>query len=168
MNRKSGFTAAEVFMMLLLLAAVSAIIITPVHRLVEQLNVRPLEVVVLSAVRDAHFESRSRNTGVFLFHLAESNVLRIAAQDGVTLADFPYAHAEDQEGPEILFYRILPEDPQRVDFAFEREDDPVETIFFHPSGVSTPFEIHLREARKRIRLVMDPFSSHPIEREEER
>ncbi len=167
MNPKSGFTVAEVFMVLLLMVAVASIMITPVHRLVEQLNVRPLEVIVLSAVRDAHHEARSRNTGVFLINISESNALRIASQDGITLAEYAYGNEESAQAFDVRFYRVLPEDPERAGNVFEWEDEPTEIILFHPSGVSTPFAIRLREARKEMQLIMDPFSSYPIQREED-
>ena len=167
MKPQAGFTVAEVFMVLLLLVAVAAILVTPVQRLVEQLNVRPLETVVLSAVRDAHYLARTRNEGVFLMHEGESNVLRIAAQDGVVLADIPYASGDGEHSTRIRFYRLLPEDPERTEAAFEWEDDPVETILFHPGGVSIPFGLHLEQGGADTRLIIDPFSSQIIRREEE-
>ena len=168
MKRSSaGFTVAEVVMVLLLMAAVAAVLVAPVQRLVEQLNVRPLETVVLTAVRDAHYLSRTRNESVFLMHVGDSNLLRIVSRDGVTLTDIPYATNDGETAARIRFYRVLPEDPERTGEAFEWEDDPVETILFHPVGVSVPFAIHMEQAGRSDRLIMDPFSSHILRREEE-
>ncbi len=166
MKRNAGFTVAEVLMTLLLLVAVGAVLVVPAQRLAEQLNGRPLETVVLSAVRDAHDLARSRNEGVFLVNVAESNGLRIAAMDGVVLADISYASDDERQSAEILFHRLLPEDPERTEEDFKWEEQPVETILFSPLGVSPPFAIHLSQAGATRSLVMDPFSSEVLRRED--
>lgn len=166
MCRKSGFSVAEVLMALLLLVAVSAVLVVPAQRLTEHLHVRPLESVVLDAVRDAHDFARTRNEGVYLMHVAESNMLRIASQDGLVLADMAYAGGDDDAATDIRFHRLLPEEPARTGEVFKWEDQPAETILFAPSGVSVPFAIHLAQAGKTRRLMMDPFSNYVLEREE--
>lgn len=166
MCRKSGFTVAEILMALLLLVAVSAVLVVPAQRLTEHLHVRPLESVVLAAVRDAHDFARTRNEWVFLMHVAESNMLRIAAQDGLVLADIAYAGDGGDGATEIRFHRLLPEEPARIGEVFKWEEQPVETILFAPSGVSVPFAIHLAQAGVTRRLMMDPFSNYVLAREE--
>lgn len=153
-------------MTLLLLVAVGAVLVVPAQRMAEQLSVRPLETVVIAAVRDAHYLARSRNEGVFLMHVVESNMLRIAAQDGVVLAEIAYAASDGDRSTDIRFHRLLPEDPERIGEDFKWEDQPVDTILFSPSGVSVPFAIHLAQAGKSRCLVMDPFSSDVLKREE--
>jgi hypothetical protein len=166
MNRKNGFTVAEILLVLLLLVAVGAVLVVPVQHLAGQLAVRPLETVVLAAVRDAHYLARSRNESIFLVNVSESNVLRIAAQDGLVLADIAYASADGERATGIRFHRVLPEDPDRTGEDFTLDEQPVETILFNPCGVSVPFAIHLAEGGTPRLLVMDPFSSDVLRREE--
>lgn len=167
MSRKCGFTAAEVFMALFLLVAVASIVIVPVQRLMGQLDVRPMEVLVLAAVRDAHYAARSSSDPVIMVHIAESNLLRIATDSGITLSEYPYASVEGAKDVEVRFHRVLPGDPERAIGSYEWETEPIFTVPFHPSGVSVPFAMHVREAGKVLRLVLDPFSGVALEREED-
>lgn len=159
---KKGFTVVEVFLVITMLAIVVALMIVPVHRLVENIHVRPVEETLLSAVRRAHMQARQRNEPVVLYHMAESNVLGLATAEGELLEKIPVG-APDVDSNPVAFFRILPEDPKNQSVAYENEEESVESIVFHPSGVATPFSIELLDAD--IRLVIDPFSSEPLLRE---
>ncbi len=167
--RKAGFTVAEVFMVITLLAVVAGLMVVPVQRIVESLQTRPLEEVVLSAVREAHAQARIRNVAVVLGHPAESNLLQLHARDGTLLREIEIdAPAATGPGAKLItFYPILPEDPEREDPAYESAEDEVEAVVFHPSGASMPFCVEFGEGKGRVRLVVDPFSSAPVVREDE-
>lgn len=159
---KKGFTVVEVFLVITLLAIVVGLMVVPVHQLVENIHVRPLEETVLSAVRRAHMQARQLNEPVVLYHMAESNVLGLATAEGELLEEISVGVPDEESNP-FAFYRIIPEDPQNDSMAYENEDESVDSIVFHPSGVATPFAIELLHAD--IRLVIDPFSSEPLLRE---
>lgn len=164
--RQDGFTVVEVFLVITLMAIVATLMIVPVHQLAENMHVRPLEETVLSVIRKAHLEARQRNEPVVLQYSVESNLLELTTADGVLLEEIDLRAASGERAAEPLrFYRILAEDPKNESIAYESENDPVESIVFHPAGASTPFIIELSE--KDIRLIMDPFSSEPLLREVE-
>lgn len=164
--RQDGFTVVEVFLVITLMAIVATLMIVPVQQLAENLHVRPLEETVLSVIRNAHMVARKRNEPVVLHYSGESNLLELTTFDGVVLEEIDLQISSGEGETEIIqFYRILAEDPKNESIAYESEDEPVESIVFHPAGASTPFAIELSE--KDLRLVMDPFSSEPLLREVE-
>lgn len=164
-----GFTVVEVFMVITLLAIVVGLMVAPIHRIMDSLHTRPLEEVVLSVVRDAHLQARQRKESVVLGYQAASNCLQLCTRDGILLKNFALELPPDvDEGtPMLVFYRLLPEDPEADEAAYEAEDEPVESIIFHSSGASTPFSATLMDRKNTVRLVLDPFSSEPVLREEE-
>ncbi|VGO14265.1 hypothetical protein PDESU_02824 [Pontiella desulfatans] len=168
-SHKTGFTVVEVFLVITLLAIVAALMVVPVQRLVEAMHVRPLGEVLLSTVRKAHMEARQRNETVFMSYYGESNVLELSTSDGTFLGQVVLAPQADGDGQEALleFYRLVPEDPEADANAYEPEEEPVDSIAFHPSGASTPFSVGLLDSKDSVRLVMDPFSSEPVLREDE-
>lgn len=167
--RTRGFTVVEVFMVITLLAIVVGLMVTPIHRILEAVHTRPLEEVVLSAVRDAHMLARQRNESVVMGYQAASNCLQVCTRDGILLKNIEIDLPPDtDEGtPMLAFYRLLPEDPEADEAAYESEDEPVESIIFHPSGASIPFSVDVMDRKNTVRLVLDPFSSEPVLREEE-
>jgi hypothetical protein len=164
--RTGGFTVVEVFMVVTLLAIVVGLMVVPAHRLIESLHVRPLEEVVLSAVRQAHLQARQRGEPVLLDYQSISNRLRICTLDGIFLEEVAL-EPTDNDTPVLVFHRLLPEDPERDEPAFEPEDDPAHAIVFDPCWASAPFAVEVMDRKNILRLVMDPFSSEPVLREEE-
>jgi type II secretory pathway pseudopilin PulG len=167
--RTSGFTVVEVFMVVTLLAIVAGLMVTPIHGILESFHVRPLEEVALSTVRKAHMQARLRNETVILSYLSTSNCFQLCTRDGIFLEEILIDRPAGTDTDEALvaFYRLLPEDPERNEPAYEQEEEPTGSIPFHPCGASTPFAITLKDRKNLVRLVLDPFSSEPVLREEE-
>ncbi|MEA2067849.1 MAG: hypothetical protein U9P12_01500 [Verrucomicrobiota bacterium] len=167
--RKYGFTVVEVFMVITLLAIVTGLMVVPVQRLMDAIHVRPLEEVFLSTVRKAHIQARQRNVSVVLSYQSESNRLQLCTLDGVFIEEVavePSPGADEDESM-LELYRLLPEDPEGEESAYESEDEPAGAITFHPGGASTPFAVDFKNGGNWVRLVLDPFSSEPVLREVE-
>lgn len=156
-------------MVITLLALLAGLMVVPIQQLVRAIQVRPLEDVFLSTVRKAHILARQRNEPIVLGYNAASNLLQLSSQDGIPLEKIALERPDDTEDDEPLmeFRRILPEDPETTEFAYESADDPVSSIVFHPSGASMPFEVDFKTHGNPDRLVLDPFSSEPLLSEEE-
>jgi Tfp pilus assembly protein FimT len=165
-TRHNGFTAVEVFLVLTMLALVVGLMVVPAYRLLDAFKVRPLETTILSTIRQAHRLSRSENCAVILNYQSTSNRFQLCTQEGYVLGTVTlHAQANEQdEGPEIAFYRLLPEDPKGDGYVYEREDEPVPTVAFYPYGVSTPFAVQFTDGADDTCLIMDPCSGKPVMR----
>lgn len=148
--------------MITLLAIIASLMVVPVQNLLEAVQSRPLPDVVLSVVRKAHIEARQRNETVLLLYHGASNVLELCTEEGVLIEQVPLVHSSDMQEDAIQIYRLLPEDPEGDTIAYENEEVAAEQVFFHPSGVSTPFSVDFVLSPKPLRLVIDPFSSEPV------
>ncbi len=156
-------------MVITLLALVAGLVVVPVQRLLDAFRVRPLEEVFLSTVRKAHLQARQRNAPVVLSYQSASNRLQLCTLDGIFIEEVAVVPPPgvDTDTSLLEFHRLLPDDPESDEPAYEPEEDPAEAIIFHPAGASTPFSVDLTEGENHIRLVLDPFSSEPILRKDE-
>jgi hypothetical protein len=162
---KSGFTAVEVFLVLTMLAIVVGILVVPAFQLSASLMRRPVDVNILSSVRKAHMYARMRNEPILMRYHSASNAFQLCSQDGVELETVIIEEINEETGAsatELLFYRILPEDPKSETFAFELEEEPVEKIIFYPNGSSIPFAIQFYVGGDEHFLILDAFSSRPV------
>ena len=167
--RNSGFTVVEVFLVITLLAIVAALMVVPVQRLVESMQVRPLAQVVQSTVRKAHLEARQRNETVLLVFHSKSNILELCTADGIFIDRVLLLPSDGgaEADPVLELYRLVPEDPEGEEVAYENEEEAVETVVFHPAGAATPFAVNFTAGADPMRLVMDPFSGEAVLREAE-
>lgn len=167
--RRLGFTVVEVFLVITLLAIVTALMVVPVQRLAEAMQVRPLAEVVQSSIRRAHVEARQRNETVLLMYHSKSNVLELCTTGGTFIERIPLLASSvgGEQEPVLEVYRLVPEDPEGEAAAYDSEDEESDTIVFHPAGASTPVAIHILAGAEPVRLVMDPFSGEALFREVE-
>jgi hypothetical protein len=153
---KDGFTVAEVFMVLLLLAAVTALVLANFFSFEGALEKRPARDQLRLAVAEGHRLARTHKQDVILRYDADAAALVLSDPLGKELARRNFPPGTEAE---VHFYRILPESQFEEEPSFELEEDPVEQLRFMSYGASVPFviEFNLGDASEHLRF--DAFSS---------
>lgn len=160
MRCRQGFTLAELFLALALLALLFSLAIVHFDRIRGVIGKVPAEDQIRQLLSQGHQHARSTGKPVYLNFAAEEAALRLNDESGNLLRELPLGDPESND-LQVHFFRTLPEQKLDGESIYEIEEQPVDYLLFHPSGVTPPVEIHLNSVRQQVVIPLDPFSSAP-------
>ncbi len=161
MIQHRGFSLAELFLSLGLIAALATLGIVYSHRISERIGHRPAEDSLRQLVYSAHSHAGSSGAPTFLSFNNETATAEVHDSKGTLIDSLALAPDGATADYQMRFYRILPETKTEGEAIYEIEETPVPYILFHPSGPAVPTEIHLSSPRAQQVITIDPFSSSP-------
>ena len=156
-----GFSLAELFLSLGLIAALATLGIVYAHRISETIGHRPAEDSLRQLVTSAHSAAGNSGAPTFLSFNSATATAEVHDSHGILLDSVALSPDGTSADYQIRFYRILPEAKAEGEAIYEIEETPIPYILFHPSGPSVPAEIHLSSPRTQQVITIDPFCSSP-------
>jgi len=181
---RSGLTLFEILVVLALMAVVAGLVTLNFDRLIAAAEAPPIERVLARSIQEARIRAANGGHPVYLSFDAERGAFTLversqpaesalsdaeqlgpsdpAAMSSETVLErFP---CEAARGLGVEFYPRL----SSPNFNARAEDfarDPVPSLVFHPSGVSTPARVVIRQSgTEALTFELDPMSSGPLPR----
>lgn len=161
MSPHRGFSLAEIFLSLGLLAALATLAIVYAHRISDRIGHRPTEDALRQLISNAHSTAARTGAPAFLSFNSETAAAEAHDSRGNLIDSVALAPDGATADYQMRFYRILPETKTEGEMIYELEESPVPFVTFHPSGPAVPVEIHLSSPRASQIITIDPFSSSP-------
>lgn len=161
MTPHRGFSLAEIFLSLGLLAGLATLAIVYTHRISERIGHRPAEDTLRQLISSAHSTAGKTGSPVFLSYNSETGSAEAHDSRGNLIDSVALAPDGATADYQMRFYRILPETKTEGEPIYELEETPVPYVIIHPSGPSVPVEIHLSSPQDVQVITLDPFSSSP-------
>lgn len=174
--RSGGFTLLEVLSVMAVLAIIAGIITLNFDRLIAAAEFKPLDRVLLETIQEARIQAATEGYPVYLSYEPETEKFALTTRQRPEVAadtdDFltitePKVNRygfRDSDGVQVLFYPKISKSTELSAGDADFSRDPVPALAFHPSGVSTPARIVIRQdGADDLEFVLDPMSSGPLE-----
>lgn len=161
MTPHRGFSLAEIFLSLGLLAALATLAIVHTFRISEHIGDRPADDALRQLIEEAHSTAARTGAPVFFSFNSESAAAEVHDSRGTRIGSVSLAPDGAAAEYQLRIYRILPETKTEGEAVYETEEAPVPYVTILPNGPAVPFEIHLSSPRINQVITVDPFSSSP-------
>lgn len=176
-SARLAFSLFEVLVVMAFLAIIGGIVTLNFDKLLPAVEHKPLDRVFIQTLQDARILAATSGNEVMLSFdpQAEAFVLKERLRSAPVTNEEEDEDAFDAPQPgvygfdkadetEVLFYKRL---AQKSGFGSSRDEystESVKYLLFHPSGVSTPARVVIRQpGLDDIEVELDAFSSGPIE-----
>ena len=166
-----GFSLIEMVLIFALLGVATVMTVISFDGLSESGDSEPPERTALHAIRKARIAAINEQAWTYLSWNKETRAFDISTLESGVVESIEVQRSVpiEQDNLEIRFRSVPPEFEGNAPFAFRQSEDvELERVTFSPQRVSTPFILEVEDGDIEYSRTIDPFSSLPIEPEEER
>jgi len=184
----------EVLLTLALILILGSLVVYNVGNLHRMRDERPLEEVLLNAVREARYQAAFNKEVCWLSYDVETSTFRISIDSQAPIPALPSERSaftatveeeeqpmpalatlevfvrEEEESPKVEFLAVPPGKGFDGGPDDEPEDFKLTRVPFDPAGFSVPFTVKLDFPQEELRktVAFDPFSNHVLDPEDVR
>lgn len=169
-DRQSGFSLIEIVLVFALIGVATAMTIVSFDMLGGSGESQPPERTAFEAIRNARMTAIQEQAWTYLSWDKASRAFEISTLEGGIIHKLPVERNVpiEQDPLEVSFESVPSDFHGRRPFEFRGDDGvSMNRIAFSPQRVSTPFILKIVDGSIEYTRTIDPFSSLPIEPEEE-